>query len=187
MLGPIENGLGLDIVVWLQAHGNALFDLLAQLLHSLGGSLFPLLVMPVFYWSVDKRLGQRMLFMLLLGGLITVCGKELLRTPRPYILHADEVDPLVTEIGFGIPSGHVINVLALWLPVVVWAGSRRVWWAYGGFALLMAWSRVYAGMHYPQDVLVSLLIVGPLLIVCYARCPLDPLIQSRALLGMATI
>lgn len=186
MFGPIENGLGLDIVVWLQAHGNALFDLLTKLLDVIGGSMFPLIVAPIFYWLVDKRLGQHVLFLLLFGGLVMVVTKELAQTPRPYVAHPEQVDPLFTEEGGGFPSGHVINAITFWLPVVVWTSTRRARWLFGGYVLLIMGSRMYAGVHYPQDVLGGLLI-GIVLGGVYLRAPVDELVHSPVVQSIAVL
>jgi membrane-associated phospholipid phosphatase len=183
MLGPIESGIGLDVVVWLQAHGNALFDLLAHVLDFAGGSMFALIVGPLFYWLIDKRLGQHILFLLLLGGLVMAITKEIAQTPRPYIAHPEQVIPLFTEEGYGLPSGHVINAITFWLPVVLWHKSRRAWWLFGGYVLLIMWSRMYAGVHYPQDVLGGLLI-GLAVGWVYLRAPVDEMVHSPVVQGI---
>lgn len=173
MLTPLENGFGLDIVIWLQAHGGPSLDVLAHLLNIMGGSLFALVVGPLFYWSVDKRLGQQMVTLLLAGVLVTVVLKGIAQTPRPYVAHPADVHELFTVEGGGIPSGHVINAIMFWFPAAAWLNRRRWWWLYGGYVLLVAWSRMYAGVHYPQDVAVSL-VVGPLMVVAYRRGAIKP-------------
>jgi len=170
MLTGLENGLGLEIVVWLQAHGGPLLDLLARLLNVMGSSMFPLVIAPLVYWSVSKRLGLQMALMLLAGGLIAFVIKQAAQTPRPFVAHPDEVNALFEVDGYGLPSGHVITALMSLLPVVVWLKDQRWWWAYGAFVLVMGWSRMYSGMHYPQDVMASLLL-GAVLIAWYMHHP----------------
>lgn len=48
MLTGLENGIGLDVVVWLQAHGSPLADFLAQAIHILGSpSWYLFLLLPL--------------------------------------------------------------------------------------------------------------------------------------------
>lgn len=185
MLTSLENGLGLDIVIWLQDHSNGLFDGLAELLNVVGGSMFVLIVVPLIYWSLHKRLSQHMIMLLLIGVVVSSVGKQLFDTPRPYLAHPDQVEVLFEAKGGGLPSGHVINALMFWFPVVAMlaqrTGQRRWWWLWGGYVLLMAWSRMVAGVHYPQDVIGGVLI-GGLMLWLYSRYPLEP--EALATPGM---
>ena len=96
MPGELTSGIGLDIVIWLQDHGNGVFDLLAKTLHFCGRSTFFLLVLTLLYWSVNKHLGLRLLFVLLVGTLFNTVLKEIIQDPRPFQLHPDQVEALVT-------------------------------------------------------------------------------------------
>jgi membrane-associated phospholipid phosphatase len=156
MLPLLQDGLGLDIVVWIQAHGNGLFDFIARALHLVGGNPFYLLVIALIYWRSDRRLGVRLLFALLLAIFVTTLAKELFRLPRPYHAHPEQVMALVAQVGYGLPSGHVLNVVVIWGYVALWLNQqtqhRWLYWLIAAYALLMAWARMYTGVHYPQDV-----------------------------------
>jgi undecaprenyl-diphosphatase len=53
--------------------------------------------------------------------------------------------------GKSFPSSHAVNNIAA--AVVVGFFYRRVWLYFLGYAVLVALSRVYVGVHYPADVL----------------------------------
>ncbi|WP_410627908.1 phosphatase PAP2 family protein [Amycolatopsis sp. cmx-8-4] len=83
---------------------------------------------------------------------------ELIARPRP-----PTADWAVQTGGLAFPSGHTSDVtlaagLIAWLvvrrftgPVTAWVGSLLA----GAYALLIAWTRVYLGVHWPTDVFGS--------------------------------
>ncbi len=161
------------MVLWLQAHGNPLFDAAALLLSFTGSTAFYVLLVPLVYWALDRRLGIRLLFAVLAATTVTDALKELLRTPRPYVVAPDRVVLLAEQTGYGVPSGHVVISLVVWGYVAVWLRRRSLAWGVAAYVVVMAWSRMYAGVHYPQDVAVGALVGLAVLWLC-ARLA-DPL------------
>jgi undecaprenyl-diphosphatase len=101
--------------------------------------------------------------------------KELVGRPRPAGAR------LVVGTGFSYPSGHVLAAAATWGFVPVIAGlyihRRWVWWALTTLAwsviALVAWSRVWLGVHWISDV------VGSLAIALIALSAAETLIERR--------
>jgi undecaprenyl-diphosphatase len=74
--------------------------------------------------------------------------------PRPDVMRLEE-----SPVDSSFPSGHVAAAAAYGALVVVVAWHTRRWWLRAGSALvvavvvaIVAWSRVYRGMHYLSDV-----------------------------------
>jgi membrane-associated phospholipid phosphatase len=167
MLEALETGLGLDIVLWLQQNRSGLSDFLAVLLDQLGGDIGYLLLLPVVYWGISRRMGRELVYVLLIGMIGMVAMKELLMRPRPYMA-SDLITPLFTEDGYGLPSGHVTLSLVTWGYV---AYQVRRWWAWvliGLWVLAVGWARMAAGVHYPQDVVGGLIWGSALLVFALA-------------------
>jgi hypothetical protein len=76
--------------------------------------------------------------------------------------------PLQAEDNYGIPSAHVMVGLVVWGYAALFAKRRWMYWAVLLFTLIMAWSRLYIGVHYPQDVIAGVLF-GLIVLLLYAR------------------
>lgn len=163
MLSGLESGLGLDIVVWLQTNGNGVFDAVSGLLHQMGGVIFYLAVLALVFWALDRTLGLRLMVAVIGASALTEILKALFQTPRPHLAYPDQVVPLVTQEGFGMPSGHVLIAVAGFGYLAYLLKNRVVTWLVALYIVLMGWARMYAGVHYPQDVIGGLLFGGLLL------------------------
>jgi glycerophosphoryl diester phosphodiesterase/membrane-associated phospholipid phosphatase len=129
---------------------------LTTLLHVvtfLGDEEFYLLVFPILYWAISRRVGIRLGAMLLLTAGINGIGKLVPVSPRPAFL--DPALERVPEATFGIPSGHSQNAVAIW---GLLAASLRRWWAAVAAVVLIVaigWSRIHLGAHFLEDVLLG--------------------------------
>ncbi|QSB16741.1 phosphatase PAP2 family protein [Natronosporangium hydrolyticum] len=123
-----------------------------------------LLLLPIIYWVVNRRIGIRLGVMLLLTAGVNSLLKLGFATPRPAYL--DPGLELAREHSFGLPSGHAQNAAAIW---GVLAASLRGWPVRIGLvALIVAigWSRIHLGAHFLEDIFTGWL-VGLLLVVLY--------------------
>ena len=159
-------------------------DLTMALISDFGLFKIPLLFAGIIL-GIFGKFRERML--LVLVGLCVLIGdagisrglKEWVRRPRPMdvlegirIVKVDAVqwsqpDPSKTK-GRSFPSSHTCNNVALALVVTFLYGRRSAWiWLW---PLLMSYSRVYTGSHYPSDVIVSwglaLAYTGGILWIC---------------------
>ena len=140
---------------------------------TLGEETALLVIALIFFWCVDKRKGYYILTVGLLGTVFNQFVKLLCRVPRPWIK-----DPNFTILeqaregagGFSFPSGHTQTAVGLFGAVAV--TTKRRWLSAISLALavLVGFSRMYVGVHTPQDVLVGaaqsvllLLIMHPLI------------------------
>lgn len=128
-----------------------------------GNSLFvPALVISalLMLWRGHLR-GVLCVLMLVLivstgDGLLCNTLKHALQRPRPFLELAD-VHCLVGKSGSGsMPSSHAANWFAATMVALVY--YRRSVWLMLPVALLVSFSRVYNGVHYPSDVLAGALL-----------------------------
>jgi glycerophosphoryl diester phosphodiesterase/membrane-associated phospholipid phosphatase len=149
---PGGYGDQLDRARELQA-GPGWLTTLMHVVTFIGDEEFYLLVFPILYWAISRRLGIRLGVMLLLTAGINGIGKLVPVSPRPAFL--DPSLERVPEATFGIPSGHSQNAVAIW---GLLAASLRRWWAVVAAVVLIVAigvSRIYLGAHFLEDVLIG--------------------------------
>lgn len=151
----------LQLVIFVQGWGPS-WEGIMRFFSFLGTEEFFLLVLPLIYWSVDFALGLRVGVILLTSGALNTLFKMLFHAPRPYWV-SEQVVPLSAETSFGIPSGHAQISVGVWGMIA--AGLRRTWSTVLAVLLIffIGLSRLYLGVHFPQDVLVGWIIGGLLL------------------------
>jgi glycerophosphoryl diester phosphodiesterase/membrane-associated phospholipid phosphatase len=119
----------------------------------LGDEEFYLLVLPLLYWAISRRMGIRLGAMLLLTASVNGLLKLTFTTPRPSFLQPALGE--VTETTFGLPSGHAQNAAAIW---GLLAASARRWWVRVALVALIALiggSRFFLGVHFLEDLWVG--------------------------------
>ncbi len=147
---------GIDFIIRFQAVGGWLTAPM-QFFSFLGSENFFLFVLPLVYWCIDANLGIRIGLILLFSNGANDMFKMALHGPRPYWASTD-VRGLAYETGFGVPSGHAQISVGVWGVMAARLARTWAWVAAIGVILLIGLSRLYLGVHYPHDVLVSWLL-----------------------------
>lgn len=139
---------GIDVVQFAQAHNSPIIDSIFHVITYLGYEEFYLLLIPLIYWCLDKRTGIRLTALLLLSVYVNFILKDSLGWPRP---PADQVRQVIDEGYSGMPSGHAQNSVVVFGYL---ASAGVSGWAIAGLlAFLVGVSRIFLGVHFPQDVL----------------------------------
>lgn len=148
----------LDVAVFRLVNfhmANGSFDVVMPFITDIAHWRPIILAIAVFLLTIGGRRG-RWLFaaivvtVALTDGVISHTLKHWLDKPRPFLV-LDGVRLLAGGGGGSFPSAHAANLFAL--ATVTSAFYRRLRWPAFGFASLIAFSRVYTGVHYPSDVL----------------------------------
>lgn len=157
-MGGIE-GWGLAVIAGVQQLSSPAADLFFKLITLLGDEKFYLVLLPLVYWCIDKRLGIRLAVLVMASNVVNLWVKYGCDLPRPYRSpEAARVRLLGSETGPGFPSGHMQSVTVAFGYL---AAQARRWGACVGAAVLVVLvglSRVYLAEHYPHDVLGGLAI-----------------------------
>ncbi len=106
-------------------------------------------------------------------GIITTVIRFFYHHPRPFDVLA--VNQLIPESGYSFPSGHAAFYFALSTGVYLYNKKNSI--AFFVISALMGIARIFAGVHWPADILGGALvgIVAALLVNFYARKYLEKL------------
>ncbi|MCX7025167.1 MAG: phosphatase PAP2 family protein [Spirochaetes bacterium] len=132
---------------------------LAMKVVSAGGTIYLYgILLPFAAWCVDYRFGVQLALLSVFSGLLNAWLKVLFAQPRPYQLDASL--GLAKEPSYGLPSGHSQSSAVFWgvaasrLPRLVGVSLAI------GIPLIVGFSRIYLGVHFPTDVFAGWAIGG---------------------------
>ena len=136
-------------------------DGVMKVITDLGSTGFYMAVIPVLYWCINKSLGFRLAIALSISNYINVGIKFIFCRLRPYVVfpHLDAPEYLkLTGTGYSFPSGHAQVSSTFWTYLA--RSAREKWITVTGIVVVIfvAFTRVYATVHYPTDVLVGVVL-----------------------------
>ena len=190
-----------QLMAWLQANLGSGITPVLSFFSAFGEELVLIVVMGFLFWCYNKDMGKRAGLNVLVGLVWNPMVKNVALRRRPYFDHdeisilrvvAPDADPMnIAAQGYSFPSGHSTNAAAAYGSVAVLLKKR---WAYALAALLcllVGFSRVFVGAHYPTDVIVGwllgfacILIVSVLRKICRNELVLYGILLATAIPGV---
>lgn len=156
---------GLNFIIMIQQIDTPLLDSFFRAITSLGDELFYLLLFSFLLWCVDFYLGIRVGIIFLLSVYVNTGVKEIFQQPRPF-----DILPEIQKVhasGYGFPSSHAQSSLVVWGSITYW--KKQIWIRNLSvlLILLIGFSRIYLGVHFPTDILGGWLFGGLILSLSY--------------------
>lgn len=143
----------IEWIFWLQAAGGEFGATFFKSITFLGDQEFYLIMFPLIFWCIDTRLGIRVAAVYLVSTWFNLLLKEIGQQPRPF--HIDPAVGIIDETGYGMPSNHAQATTVIFGVLAHRIGRRWGWITAGLVALLVGFSRIYLGVHFPLQVLLG--------------------------------
>ena len=164
---------------WLQERiGSSGFGFwLLSNLSAFGEQLLLVAVMGFLYWGLNKEFGKYLGLNVLMANVWNPMIKNVFLRLRPYFVPGYQVELLrpidaeadimdVTAQGYSFPSGHSTSAVAAYGSLAAHEKKNRLLWALAILLpLLVGFSRVFVGAHYPTDVLCGWLLGAAVVIL----------------------
>lgn len=160
----------MDILYALEKIRTPFWNGIMSAVTQLGGEVIFIVAAVVVFWCVSKWEGYYLMTIAFCGTVLNQFLKLICRVPRPWVR-----DPNFTIVesaraeatGYSFPSGHTQNAVGLFGGMARWGGRRWVRLGLTALALIIAFSRMYLGVHTPADVGVSLVLAAALVLGLY--------------------
>ena len=162
----------MELMEWLQAHlgGSGLGLWLLSNLSAFGEQLLLVVIMGFLYWGLNKEFGKFVGVNVLIANVWNPLIKNAVMRLRPYFVpgydvkllrlidsEADAMD--VAAQGYSFPSGHSSSAVAVYGSLAAHEKKKKLRWVLAAvLPLLVGFSRVYVGAHFPTDVLCGWLL-----------------------------
>lgn len=155
-----DQGLLWDVPALLAVHSlaNSTLDSIAVSLTQWGRfeNIFPICVFISVIFLIQKqwRKSSYVIFTALGSAIISHTGKVLIHRLRPHLWISQ-----APELSYAFPSGHSMTsmILVAILLILNWYRPQKWLVLILGclYILLIAWTRLYLGVHYPSDIIAG--------------------------------
>ena len=167
--------MDISILLWLQEFRNGAGAFLAEFFTKMtffGELNTVMIIMAMIYWCFCKEIGTFLLMGFSGNRIVNGFLKVTACAYRPWIRDARIVpygNSMTTATGYSFPSGHSMNAATVFGGGAVRKDlSRSLRLPMGIIVCLIAFSRIYLGVHTPQDILVGV-ICGVLVMILTAK------------------
>jgi membrane-associated phospholipid phosphatase len=157
---------GLDIIRTVQSAASPPLTIFMKGVTFFGSASVYMLFLPLVFWCFDEKKGIRLGIALMISILINLVLKFSLGQPRPFWEGWDPAVGMVPEQFNGFPSGHAQNSLVMTIIIASWGRKKRYYGLALFLSLLIGFSRIYLGVHFPTDLLGGW-ILGALVLAGY--------------------
>jgi len=166
---------GYRLLLLLEKYRTGPLDVVFQIITDIGSEMGYIFIVTLLYWCFDKTIGQGISYIYMFTATVNSWLKHIWLIPRPghidleAILQQASIDarlaPLREATSPAFPSGHTQTAVVGWGYIAARFRRLGVWILAVVMMILIGFSRLYLGVHYPQDVIASTLLGAAMLLL----------------------
>lgn len=172
---------GYQVLLVIEGWRTGLLDVLFPLVTDIGSGYGYLVILSVAFWCVNKGVGRGLSFAYLSAATLNFWLKDIWCIPRPDDPALESVwqsagiarrlMPLRHEVTPSFPSNHAQSAMVAWGFLAARMGRAWFWAVALAIIALISFSRLYVGVHFPQDAIAGLAIGIAYLAIWLAAAP----------------
>ena len=144
----------LQFLKWLETIRTGFLTALFEGITILGEETLIILLVVALWFAYDKRLAKKLFFVTICSTGLNGVVKNIAQVPRPFDKGITPVRQQ-TATGFSFPSGHTQNFATVSTLCAIQYKKKWLTTTVAILITLVAFSRLYLGVHYPSDVIVG--------------------------------
>ena len=157
----------LEILRSIQSIANPFLDILFQLITMCGEQIVLISIIAVIYWALDKKFGEYIAYSVLTSVLLNNTIKDIFKMKRPIGEKGIRTLREQTATGYSFPSGHTQSASSFYGAIAIYLKKRAMDIIATIMIILIGFSRLYLGVHYPKDVIVGGILGILTSLICY--------------------
>lgn len=157
----------LEILRNIQSIANPFLDVLFQLITICGEQIVLISIISIIYWALDKKFGEYIAYSVLTSVLINNAIKDIFKMKRPIGEEGIRTLREETATGYSFPSGHTQGTSSFYGAMAIYLKKRIMYIIAIIMIILVGFSRLYLGVHYPKDVIVGGVFGILISFICY--------------------
>lgn len=148
-----------SVLRFLNQIATPFLDLLANGASFFGEEMFVIAIVLLTFWNISKQKGFALYVNVLASVLVMGILKAVVRAPRPFVVLEDIAGKRMgTATGYSFPSGHTTTAASFYTSLALLIKKRAFSIIAAIMIVLVGVSRLYLGVHWPNDVFGGLLI-----------------------------
>jgi membrane-associated phospholipid phosphatase len=145
-----------SFMLWIQSWGNPTLDTIFKTITALGSDSIYIVFIAWLYWCVDRKVGEKWVYLILSSAMLNGIVKLSFNAPRPFQVGKGIVAvDTSTATGHSFPSGHSQASATFGGFLAMEYRSKIIKVVGIGMLLAIGLSRLYLRVHWPIDILVG--------------------------------